>query len=117
MGSVVDLLRGGRRVLRLYVTGDTLFRPYLREVRERAPGIDAMVTHLGGTRVLGVLATMDGAQGADLLELVDARTVVPVHHDDYGVFRSPRSDFEAEVHRRGLADRLRLVERGQTLTL
>jgi L-ascorbate metabolism protein UlaG (beta-lactamase superfamily) len=117
MGSVVDLLRGGRRVLRLYLTGDTLFRPYLGEVRERAPGIDAMVAHLGGTKVLGVLVTMDGTQGADLLELVDARTVVPVHHDDYGVFRSPRSDFEAEVHRRGLTDRLRLVERGQTLTL
>lgn len=65
----------------------------------------------------GVLVSMDGAQGADLLEPVDARTVVPVHHDDYGVFRSPRSDFEAEVHRPGLTDRLRLVERGETLTL
>jgi L-ascorbate metabolism protein UlaG (beta-lactamase superfamily) len=117
MGSVLDLLRDGRRVLRLYVTGDTLCRPWLREVAQRAPGIDVMVTHLGGTRVLGVLVTMDGRQGADLLELVDPAAVVPVHYDDYGVFRSPRSDFVDEVRRRGLGERLRLVERGETLAL
>lgn len=117
MGSVLDLERDGERALRVYVTGDTLYLPELARVRERLPGIDVLVAHLGGTRVLGVLVTMDGPQGADLVELVDPRAVVPVHYDDYGVFRSPLSDFTAEMHRRGHAGRLREVRRGDTIDL
>lgn len=117
MGSVVDLERAGRRVLRVYVTGDTLCRPWLRAVRERLPDIDVMVAHLGATRVLGVLVTMDGVQGADLVELIDPGSTVPVHFDDYPVFRSPRSEFESEMTVRGLAGGLRPVERGETVPL
>ena len=77
--------------------------------------------HLGGTRIpgilgLGALVTMDGRQGADLLELVRPRATVPVHHDDYGVFRSPLSDFLAEVERRGLTG-VRPLRRGEQLLL
>jgi hypothetical protein len=43
--------------------------------------------------------------------------VVPVHFDDYSVMRSPLSDFKAEVDRRGIGDRVRYVERGQTIEL
>jgi hypothetical protein len=44
--------RGTRR-LRLYVTGDTLFGPHLEEIPRRFGEIDAMLIHLGGTRLLG----------------------------------------------------------------
>ena len=63
----------------------------LREVPRRHPSLDVGIWHLGGTRVLGLTVTMDGRQGADLLELVRPARTVPVHHDDYGVFRSPLS--------------------------
>jgi L-ascorbate metabolism protein UlaG (beta-lactamase superfamily) len=117
MGSVLDLERGDDRVLRVYVTGDTLRVPELRAVRERFPGIDVMITHLGGTKVLGVLVTMDGRQGADLVELIEPATVVPVHYDDYGVFTSPLEDFVAEMRRRGHDRRLSTVVRGDTVAL
>jgi L-ascorbate metabolism protein UlaG (beta-lactamase superfamily) len=117
MGSILDLERGGERLLRAYVTGDTLRVPELREVRERFPDIDVMITHLGGTKVLGVLVTMDGRQGTDLVELIEPATVVPVHYDDYGVFRSPLVDFVAEMRRRGHDRRLRPVVRGDTVQL
>jgi L-ascorbate metabolism protein UlaG (beta-lactamase superfamily) len=102
---------------RVYVTGDTLCYPWLRAVAERCGPIDAMVAHLGGTRALGVLVTMDGEQGADLVELVEPALTVPVHHDDYTVFRSPLSDFLDVCRRRGLLARVRTVERGQTVSL
>lgn len=41
MGSTVDLEQAGVRRLRLYVTGDTLSRPWLVPVVKRFPDIDA----------------------------------------------------------------------------
>ncbi|WP_214401945.1 MBL fold metallo-hydrolase [Pseudonocardia lacus] len=117
MGSVLDLERDGRRVLRVYVTGDTLNVPELRAVQERFPDVDVMVAHLGGTRVLGVLVTMDGRHGGDLVELIGPGAVVPVHYDDYGVFHSPLSAFIAEMRGRGLGGLLRTVTHGDTVEL
>lgn len=112
MGSVLE--RDGFRV---YVTGDTLCYPWLREVADRCGPLDAMVVHLGGTRVLGLLVTMDGAQGADLVDLVRPGVTVPVHHDDYGVFRSPLTDFLSICRERGAPTQVRPVPRGGTVSL
>lgn len=117
MGSVIEHVHDGTVGLRLYISGDTLFRPTLSEVREQFPDLDAMVIHLGGTRVLGLLLTMDDRQGADLVDLVRPSVTVPIHHDDYTVFHSPLSDFLAEVRRRGLPGEVRTVERGGSVTL
>ena len=118
MGSVLEFLPGpgGPPPLRVYVTGDTLLHDDLREVPRRHPELDLGLWHLGGTRVLGLLVTMDAQQGADLLEIVRPRTTVPIHFDDYGVFRSPLRDFLAEVERRGLPG-VRSVARGETVPL
>jgi hypothetical protein len=59
---------------------------------------------------------MDGRQGADLLEVVRPRQAVPVHVDDYAVMKSPLSDFTDEMSRRGMADLVRVVGRGETAT-
>jgi L-ascorbate metabolism protein UlaG (beta-lactamase superfamily) len=104
--------------LRVYVSGDTLLVPEVRAIPLRFPDIDVGVLHLGGTRLPGgVLVTMDDQQGADLMDLVDPRTTIPIHFDDYSLFTSPRSDFETEVRRRGHADRLTVVDRGDTVDL
>jgi L-ascorbate metabolism protein UlaG (beta-lactamase superfamily) len=75
------------------------------------------VAHLGGTKVLGVLVTMDDRQGTDLVERVRPRRVVPVHYDDYGVFTSSLSDFVDEMGRRGHAALVQTVGRGGTVEL
>lgn len=117
MGSVVELLRGGSPVLRFWITGDTLYRPQLAEVRERFPDLDAMVIHLGGTRALGILLTMDGRQGADLVDLIRPPVTIPIHYDDYGVFKSPLSDFLTEMRGRATASEVLTPVRGETLPL
>lgn len=116
MGSVVELQDDGVCRLRLYITGDTLFRPWLAAIPRRCGDIDAMLIHLGGTRLLGMLLTMDGRQGADLTELIRPRLTVPIHHDDYRIFTSPLSDYVARARRRGLAG-IRPVGRGETTDL
>jgi L-ascorbate metabolism protein UlaG (beta-lactamase superfamily) len=117
MGTVLELREAGQLRLRLYLSGDTLYRPWLADVLERTGPLDAAVLHLGGTKIAGVLVTMDHEQGADLVELLRPDVVVPVHHDDYRVFRSPLRDFLAEGGRRGFEDRVRTVARGETVSL
>jgi hypothetical protein len=42
---------------------------------------------------------------------------VPVHHDDYTVFRSPLSDFLGLAARRNVPTRVRTVGRGERVSL
>jgi L-ascorbate metabolism protein UlaG (beta-lactamase superfamily) len=104
--------------LRIYLSGDTLMVEELRQIPDRFTDIDAGVLHLGGTTLPGgLMVTMDGRQGADLLELINPATSIPVHYNDYTVFASPLADFRSEVEHRGLADRVTYVEPGQTIPL
>ena len=116
MGSVLELARGSEPPHRTYVSGDTLHRPWLRDVVDRTGPLDAAVLHLGGTRVLGILVTMDARQGADLTELLGAGVTLPIHHGDYGVFRSPVEDFHALCAERGLTA-VRQLGRGERASL
>ncbi|WP_367128429.1 MBL fold metallo-hydrolase [Saccharothrix sp. HUAS TT1] len=118
MGSMVEYrATPAAAPLRIYISGDTLVHDDLGEIRERYPSIDVAVLHLGGTKVLGVLLTMDGEQGVDLLELLRPRQAVPVHFDDYSVMKSPLSDFTAEVERRRPPVAVSYVDRGRSFTL
>jgi L-ascorbate metabolism protein UlaG (beta-lactamase superfamily) len=118
IGAVLELDRPPAAPLRVYVTGDTVARPeLLRDLGERLPPLDAAVVHLGGTRILGMLLTLNGAQGADLVELLRPAVTVPVHYDDYPVFRSPQADFLTAARRRDLPTEVRVVRRGDTVPL
>lgn len=108
----------------LYISGYTLWIDELDEIPVRFGSIDAGVLHLGGTRLpagdrlpFGLTVTMDGAQGCRAVERLQLPRVIPVHFDDYGVFASPLSDFTEAMTRRGLGDRVVLVERGHTVAL
>ncbi|MEO3808730.1 MBL fold metallo-hydrolase [Sphaerisporangium sp. B11E5] len=118
MGSMLDFTRPDGQVdLRLHISGDTLLDPILCEIPVRFPGIDVGLVHLGGTKLLGLLVTMDAAQGVRWVRLIAPRVAVPVHYDDYTVFSSPLSAFRRAVARAGLSDRVRYAERGQAFPL
>ncbi|MFE1034455.1 MBL fold metallo-hydrolase [Streptomyces sp. NPDC058807] len=103
---------------RLYVSGDTLLFDGLDDIARRFPDLDLAVLHLGGTTLPGgFVVTMDGRQGAELARRLDPRLILPVHYDDYSVFRSPLDAFLAEADRKGLADRLVHCRRGQRAVL
>jgi L-ascorbate metabolism protein UlaG (beta-lactamase superfamily) len=117
MGTVLELESPNRDPLRVYLSGDTLYSPTLVEITERCGPLDVAVLHLGGTRLLGLTVTMDDRQGADLLELLAPRVAVPVHHDDYSVFKSPLSAFVETCRSRAVPAQLRVVRRGETVSL
>jgi len=78
--------------------------------------VDVAVVHLGGTRVLLHTVTMDATQGVDFLRRIRPRTAVPVHHEDYPVFRSPLSRFISAATEAGSGRTLRIPVRGETLS-
>ena len=115
MGSMLEFAEAeGATRLRLYISGDTLVHNRLREIPRRYPEIDFALLHLGGTRVLGILVTMDAEQGVEALRIIDPVTAVPIHYNDYGVFKSPLEDFEKAVAEAGLEDRVRYLAHGET---
>lgn len=115
MGSMLEFGAGTQaRQLRLYVTGDTLMHAGLQEIRDRYPQVDVCVIHLGGTRIAGVMLTMDARQGVQVLKLIQPRTAIPVHFDDYDVFASPLDDFRRLVEESGLDAMVHYLDRGET---
>jgi L-ascorbate metabolism protein UlaG (beta-lactamase superfamily) len=117
MGSVLDFSRDGQRLARLYITGDTLLHDGISAIAERFAGIDVCLIHLGGTRVAGILLTMDGRQGAEALRIIGPREAIPVHYDDYTLFKSPLRDFRQAAERVGLTARVHYLDRGDTYRL
>ncbi|KAK4458379.1 putative metal-dependent hydrolase [Cladorrhinum samala] len=104
---------------RIYISGDTLMVPELKEIPKYLDGekIDLMLVHLGGTTIPGkhmplLMVTMDGAQGVELMKLVDPDVTVPIHFDDYDVMLSGLDDFKKEVEKAGLSGRVVYLDRG-----
>jgi L-ascorbate metabolism protein UlaG (beta-lactamase superfamily) len=116
MGSLIELEAGGRTVVRLYITGDTLYRPFLDDAARRMGEIDAMLIHLGGTRLLGMLLTMDDRHGVAMAELFKPRITLPIHYDDYTVMKSPLSDF-LDACRRRQVPQVWTMDRGESVTI
>ena len=86
----------------------------MREIRERYPAIDIGLLHLGGTRVLGILVSMDAAQGVEAMRIIEPELTIPIHYNDYDVFTSSLEDFQAEVTAAGLDDRVHYLRHGET---
>ena len=117
MGSMLEFRTGdgeSQSRFRLFISGDTVMYDDLEKIPERYPDIDLALLHLGGTKVLGVLLTMDAEQGVEAVELFDADTSIPIHYNDYEVFQSPLSDFKQAVSEAGLEDQVAYVEHGDT---
>jgi L-ascorbate metabolism protein UlaG (beta-lactamase superfamily) len=70
--------------------------------------------HLGGTRVLGILVSMDAKMGLEAMRVVDPALAIPIHYNDYDVFTSPLSDFQEEVRAAGLEERVHYLRHGET---
>jgi L-ascorbate metabolism protein UlaG (beta-lactamase superfamily) len=116
MGSMLEFRNasGQRTTLRLYITGDTLVHEDLNEIPKRYPDIDLALFHLGGTRIMGILLTMDAEQGVEAIRIINPREVIPIHYNDYDVFKSPLEDFKKAVEAAGFSERVKYLSHGET---
>ncbi len=88
----------GQEAGELWISGDTVLYPGLREVAERLQ-IGTAIVHLGGVRfpISGPLHyTMTAAQAVELCGLIGPRTVIPIHYEGWKHFRQGREAVERE---------------------
>jgi L-ascorbate metabolism protein UlaG (beta-lactamase superfamily) len=118
MGSVLDFgPNPAAPSYRMYISGDTLVYDDLKTIPQRFPGVDLALLHLGGTRILGVFkVTMDGKDGVQLMQIIQPKKAIPIHYDDYDVFKSPLSDFARQVKAAGLEQQVVYLAHGETYT-
>jgi L-ascorbate metabolism protein UlaG (beta-lactamase superfamily) len=115
MGTMLDFETAtGKHPLRIYISGDTLMYKELREIPKRYPDIDLALLHLGGTKLLGLLLTMNGLQGVKALKLINPHKAIPIHYNDYTVFASPLEDFQGAVREADLEQRVSYLRQGET---
>lgn len=115
MGSMLEFFRGDRATYRIYITGDTLLHDRLEQIPRRYPDIDLALIHLGGTRIAGILLTMDAEQGVKALKIVQPKAAVPIHYNDYSVMKDPLSAFKLKAEEASLPTEIRFVSHGDVL--
>jgi L-ascorbate metabolism protein UlaG (beta-lactamase superfamily) len=114
MGSILDFASKGRpEQYRMYISGDTMVFKDIHEIPKRYPGVHLALLHLGGTRLLGlVTVTMDAKEGVEMMRIIVPEKAIPIHYNDYDVFKSPLSDFAKEIEQAGLKDRIIYLKHG-----
>jgi L-ascorbate metabolism protein UlaG (beta-lactamase superfamily) len=121
MGSILDFkikkdADDLSQLLRMYITGDTLVFDEIKEIPKRYPHINIALLHLGGTRVMGIMVTMDANEGLEMFNIINPRKAIPIHYNDYDVFKSSLEDFKLEVKKAELEDRIHFLHHGETYT-
>jgi L-ascorbate metabolism protein UlaG (beta-lactamase superfamily) len=63
------------------------------------------------------LVTLDARQGIEAMQLIRPRKAIPIHYNDYTVFKSPLEDFKRAVAEAGLSDRVIYLSHGESYSL
>lgn len=117
MGSILDFkTKGGQQLLRLYITGDTLVFDDIKEIPKRYPNVDVALLHLGGTMAMGIMLTMDAKEGVEMFRIIHPKKAIPIHYNDYDVFKSPLEDFQRLAKEAGIEERIHYLKHGETYT-
>jgi L-ascorbate metabolism protein UlaG (beta-lactamase superfamily) len=102
------------RLFRIYITGDTMVFDDIKDIPKHYPDVDVALFHLGGTTVLGIVVTMDAKDGLEMFRIINPKKVIPIHYNDYDVFKSSLEEFQAEVRNAGVEDKVHYMHHGET---
>lgn len=57
-------------------------------------GTATTIIDFGGIPILGVLVTMNGDEGIEAVKIINPEKAIPIHYNDYDVFKSPPRRFQ-----------------------
>jgi L-ascorbate metabolism protein UlaG (beta-lactamase superfamily) len=104
----------------VYVSGDNASLDLVREIGERLGPIDIAVLFAGAAqvpRIPNANLTVGSADAAEATRILDARVAAPLHFNGWTHFTEGADDLRQAFLAAGLADRLILLEPGDSAAL
>jgi L-ascorbate metabolism protein UlaG (beta-lactamase superfamily) len=120
LADVRGFVLAGDGLPTVYVSGDNASLDLVREIGERLGPIDIAVLFAGAAqvpRIPNANLTLGSADAAEAARILDARVVVPLHFNGWTHFTEGADDLRHAFRAAGLADRLVLLEPGDSATL
>jgi L-ascorbate metabolism protein UlaG (beta-lactamase superfamily) len=119
-GPVIGFILAGDGLETVYISGDNASLDVVRTIAERAGRVDVAVLFAGAVQLAhrfdGAYLTLSSDRAAEATKLLDARAAMPVHFEGWTHFTQGADALRAAFAGNGIADRLRLAERGTTVT-
>lgn len=120
-GQVTGFVVTGTDGRTLYVSGDNASVEVVRIIVARlgTPRISLLFTGAASVPFLfdGRFVTLTAAQAAEVGELLAPSTIVAVHAEGWSHYTDDREDLRGAFEARGIGDRLRLLDRGERVTV
>ena len=88
----------------------------LEDIPRRYPDIDLGLIHTGGTTFLVTVVTMTGEQAVKAVEITKPHTAIPIHYNDFSVFRSGLDDFKTAAQASAAHTEFVYLAHGETYT-
>lgn len=120
-GPVIGFILAADGLDTVYVSGDNASLDVVRMIAERTGNVDVVVLFAGAVqlphRFDGAYLTLSSDHAADAAQLLDAPTVIPVHFEGWTHFTQGADALRAAFAGNRITERLRLAERGETVTV
>lgn len=119
LGPVIGFVLKGDDLPTVYVSGDNASVEVVRSIAERVGDVDVALLFAGGAYVerLDAYVTLTNARAVEAARVLDARAVIPLHHDGWGHFTQDLHSLQSAFADAGLADRLVALEPGESATV
>jgi L-ascorbate metabolism protein UlaG (beta-lactamase superfamily) len=116
-GKVTGFVLRGHGLPTVYVSGDNASLDIVKEIASRIGEIDLALLFAGAARTSlfdGAPLTLTGGDAAEAARVLGARWVVPLHLRGWAHFSEGPSEVRRAFADAGLANRLRILEPGET---
>jgi L-ascorbate metabolism protein UlaG (beta-lactamase superfamily) len=121
MGPVTGFVLARRGLETVYVSGDNASLEVVRAIADRVGPIDLAVLFAGAVQVPyrfdSAYLTLSSDFAAEATKILEAKKVFPVHFEGWTHFTQGEDTLRASFSGCGVADRLVLPGRGQTITV
>jgi L-ascorbate metabolism protein UlaG (beta-lactamase superfamily) len=118
-GPVIGFLLSGENLPTVYVSGDNASLDVVREIFERTGAVDVAILFAGGVQLSthfdGAYLTLSSDRAAEAAIILKAPVVIPLHFEGWTHFTQGADELQAAFRGNGVADRLRLLDRGETV--
>ena len=118
-GPVIGFLLSAEGLETVYVSGDNASLDVVREIAESAGPVGIAILFAGAVQLArrfdGAYLTLSADRAAEATIILGARAAIPLHFEGWTHFTQGAEELRAAFHGNGVADRLYLPERGETV--